>query len=609
MDEAERLVSERLADDGTLPRESYEELLRAAPHLAAEIGQLYESCAKVSKLFGALRDEVYGGPLPRDGAREVARPTSSATRPPARVRNLVLLAAAAVVLVVLGWHWWRPSSPRRSADLALVETASRLVGDMAQADAKDVREDQVTAMRTCSAIAHDVVAELEMRAVHDSRARAAHDAALPILRTLDQRLADAQPKSLGAALVATASSLVQARTPEVDLLLLSLLPADAGDALTRRTRELFSALRTDATLDVRVFDLDDQGREFRGAQVFARRVDLPTGEVDPDSILLGTAPIVGARLAVGDWQLSAYDRERERRCEERLLVLPGRPLAKQTLFLRTLHPTEDARAAGTEDEMVWMEPCTFRYGVEPGTKLRMHSPAKPVRTPGFWVDPYEVTNRRYASFYVEVLRHPEWLGEARTVAVPMRFNADGSFDAQFANHPVVGVAWDDAVLFANWAGKRLPADREWERVAKGPQNHRFPWGDDFAESAIDVSHSILKGPIGARIDVPANFVGCGPVDDPRFAGGAVVTPSGAKVWRLADNVSEWVEDLLAYRTEDERLVFGLADTLQRVVRGGSWQLGSQEQSQSVLRFGRVPAYGGSRIGFRCVASLPNPAVK
>ncbi|WP_458097739.1 formylglycine-generating enzyme family protein [Roseomonas sp. WA12] len=295
--------------------------------------------------------------------------------------------------------------------------------------------------------------------------------------------------------------------------------------------------------------------------------------------------------------------------------------------------------------MVWVAGGTFRMGSD--RHYPEEAPAHDRSVEGFWMDRAPVTQGEFARFvvatgYRTVAERPprpeDYPGadpallvagsvvfQAPRSANDMRFwgdwwafrpgaswrNPDGNSGAPEPSHPVVHVCHEDALAYANWVGKRLPTEAEWEFAAHGAvPGAEFAWGDEFAPGGAHFANT-WQGNFPYENQVADCYAGTSPVGS--------FPPNQYGLVDLIGNVWEWtaedwvpghlresmksccVPDRLLTRSEPEASVS--ANYIPRkVIKGGSHLCAPNycHRYRPAARQGQSVETGTSHIGFRCV---------
>ena len=242
----------------------------------------------------------------------------------------------------------------------------------------------------------------------------------------------------------------------------------------------------------------------------------------------------------------------------------------------------------------------FLMGTEIG--LTDEQPIHKVYVDAYWIDQTEVSNAMYSDC-VEV-------GKCNKPSSLIFYN-----DPEFANHPVEYVSWNDAVNYCAWAGRRLPTEAEWEKVAAwdpyANQQLVYPWGDEY---------DCRKGNFDDELELDASLMKDGSVGCDGFVRSSPVGsfPDGASLYGALDlsgNVWEWVHDAFIevdpfnasienyYAISPLENPMGVDPTITvyRSMRGGSYNFtfGFGRASYR-LWYGLDDSYDG--VGFRCALS-------
>jgi formylglycine-generating enzyme required for sulfatase activity len=293
-------------------------------------------------------------------------------------------------------------------------------------------------------------------------------------------------------------------------------------------------------------------------------------------------PAIAARIA----QLGAEERDALVGALLALVERGGRPLLERISAGNALGLLGDPRIDPRRPAMCrvaagrfWMgteradaEGIARRHGIPVAWMLKS-TPLHEVELDGFEIARLPVTESEYQAFardtgYWELPAH--W--------------RDGAPPAYRANHPVHGVGWQGARLYAEWLSERtgspfrIPTEAEWEKAARGTDRRAYPWGERFDASRCNTR----EGGVGSTTPVgtyPDGAAACGALD-------------------LAGNVEEVVADLYWPYPGSE-----LDDPdygSYRITRGGVFSLDA-DLARCDRRHGEPFA---AAVGFRVARSAP-----
>ena len=234
--------------------------------------------------------------------------------------------------------------------------------------------------------------------------------------------------------------------------------------------------------------------------------------------------------------------------------------------LRTKAPPPPGSAP---EGMVWIPGGEFWMGAE---EFPDAQPWHRVSVDGFWMDKTEVTNDQFAKFvkatkYVTLAERtpraedfpgapPENLVAGSVVFSPPDHPVTLNDHFQWwsyvkgadwrhpegpkstlkdrGKYPVVHIAYEDALAYAKWAGKRLPTEAEFEFAARGGLDRKpYPWGDELKPGGKFMANT-FQGHFPDKNTKEDGHERAAPV--------ASFPPNGYGLYDMAGNVWEWTSD-------------------------------------------------------------------
>ena len=233
-------------------------------------------------------------------------------------------------------------------------------------------------------------------------------------------------------------------------------------------------------------------------------------------------------------------------------------------------------------DMVLIPAGEFQMGSNDGDDTE--KPVHTVYVDAFYIDKYEVTQAQYNKF---LEANPQW--------------GNPSTDNTYDNHPATPVSWYAAMAYAQWVGKRLPTEAEWEKAARGGLvGQAYSWGN-----SIDSSKVFLNGGMGNSVPVGS------------------YPPNNYGLYDMIGNAWEWCLDEFDpdfYSKSQRRNPIAGADNIDEIINNfrniktsrvlrGATSVYSKDIMRIFVRGSRSPndAGGGGdesyTYGFRCVKDV------
>jgi formylglycine-generating enzyme required for sulfatase activity len=175
----------------------------------------------------------------------------------------------------------------------------------------------------------------------------------------------------------------------------------------------------------------------------------------------------------------------------------------------------------------------------------------------------------------------------------------GSSIERELSHPVVHVSWGDARAYADWAGRRLPTEAEWEYAARGGlYGARFPWGNDLAPHDR-WQMNVWQGTFPNRNTLEDGHAATAPVD--------AFNANGYGLHQMVGHVWDWCQDWFDasyYAWSDSEDPGGPVQGTSRVLRGGSYLCHASycHRYRVAARSSNTPESAAANTGFRCASS-------